>query len=468
MFKWMERALDPNSPMTKDNESVRTASSEYQGKEILYPTIRMIDGKLKKLSPEDAKQYALVNKDYKEFVSPNQASAWSKSFSNLIDSNRKENMSKNPSRSWLQANGPKGHMLAHITPAEGKFLEDNLGASGTVNRKTKLKQYFLSGLLGGGTPPGPSTSQTELDPEVKEFRGKVFDKAEGVMDQEYEAYGGPRVAAMSGDTAAAHEGIRGMQGRGQDAYGAAGQVGQQVSQYTPQQVQRQSFTGGPESVGDMMSPHTDKVIGGLQRQAMKNIDMGRNRIGASSQMAGAGTGSRSALEKGAMAGEVLSGLNQQTAQLLDKSYGDAADKKLAYDRMAQDASKYNVGAGMDAGRLRLAGAGMGIGAADAGRGAGIQDAQLLSQVGSDIEGRAQNQMDVDYGDFLEKRDWAKNQAMFGSNVLGGAPTGQSVTQNNPGGQGSKLGGAIGAGLTGWAATGNPYVGLAAGGASLLS
>ena len=136
--------------------------------------------------------------------------------------------------------------------------------------------------------------------------------------------------------------------------------------------------------------------------------------------------------------------------------------------MAQDASKYNVGAGMDAGRLRLAGAGMGIGAADAGSGAGIQDAQLLSQVGSDIVGRAQNQMDVDYGDFLEKRDWAKNQAMFGSNVLGGAPTGQSVTQNNPGGQGSKLGGAIGAGLTGWAATGNPYVGLAAGGASLLS
>ena len=75
MYKWMERALDPNSPMTKDNESVRTASSEYRGKEILYPTIRMIDGELKKLSPKEAKQYALVHKENKEFVRPKQAAA---------------------------------------------------------------------------------------------------------------------------------------------------------------------------------------------------------------------------------------------------------------------------------------------------------------------------------------------------------------------------------------------------------
>ena len=67
MHSWQKRALDPDSPTTKDNETVRTTSSEYRGKEILYPTIRMIDGKLKKLSDEEAKQYALVNKDYKEF-----------------------------------------------------------------------------------------------------------------------------------------------------------------------------------------------------------------------------------------------------------------------------------------------------------------------------------------------------------------------------------------------------------------
>ena len=40
---WVKRALDPKSP-TIDNKSVFTESNQYQGKEILYPTIRLIDG----------------------------------------------------------------------------------------------------------------------------------------------------------------------------------------------------------------------------------------------------------------------------------------------------------------------------------------------------------------------------------------------------------------------------------------
>jgi len=132
MFKWMERALDPNSPMTEDNESVRTASSEYRGKEILYPTIRMIDGKLKKLGPEEAKQYALVHKDYKEFVSPNQASAWSKSFSNLIDSNRNENMATKTQR----RNALKGHRKIEVDDEEYDFIKGVFGEP-KINPKNK-------------------------------------------------------------------------------------------------------------------------------------------------------------------------------------------------------------------------------------------------------------------------------------------------------------------------------------------
>ena len=217
-----------------------------------------------------------------------------------------------------------------------------------------------------------------------------------------------------------------------------------------------------------MNPHTANVIQGMQGQAMKAMQTGRNQIGAQSQMAGAGMGSRSALEKGAMAGEGMSGLNQQTAQLLNKSYADASAQKRADMGMDQQAQRYNQQAGLDAQDVRLRGAAGQVGATDAGRAAGYQDAGMLSQVGADIEGRDQNQKDFDYQQWGEERDWDKNQAMFGSNVLSGAPTGTNTTATGGMGQGSKLGGAIGAGLTGWAATGNPYVGLAAGGASLLS
>jgi hypothetical protein len=40
----LKRALDPNTPTTVAQETVKTASSEFNGKEILFPTIRLIDG----------------------------------------------------------------------------------------------------------------------------------------------------------------------------------------------------------------------------------------------------------------------------------------------------------------------------------------------------------------------------------------------------------------------------------------
>jgi hypothetical protein len=378
-------------------------------------------------------------------------------------------MNKNPSKNWLQQNGPDGHMLAHITPKEGKILQ-YFGGSGTKDKKTGLKSYFLQGLLGGGAPPPPSTTKSELDPEVKEFRGKVFDKAEGVMNQEYEAYGDPRFADASKDTLTAQQGVRDQQGRGQGADGAyaqAGAVGKDVSGYSAKQVGGGNFLAG-QGVDQYMNPHTANVIGGLQDNAMKSMQMGRNQIGASSQMAGAGMGSRAALEKGAMAGEVMSNLNQQTGQLLNQSYKDASAQKRADMQMDQSAQQYNQRAGLDAQGVRLQGANAQVSAMDAGRGAGYQDAGMLSQVGADQEGRDQNQKDFDYKQWGEERDYDKNQAMFGSNVLGGAPSGTNTTSTGGMGKGSKLGGAVGAGLTGWATTGNPYVGLAMGGASLLS
>jgi len=375
-------------------------------------------------------------------------------------------MNKNPSKNWLQQNGPDGHMLAHITPKEGKILQ-YFGGSGTKDKKTGLKSYFLSGLLGGGTPPAPSKSQTELDPEVKEMRNKVLDKAEGVMNQEYQSYDDPRFAGKSADTISAQQGVRDMQGQGQGAYSDAAGVGKDMSGYSAEQVGGGNFLSG-QGVDKYMNSHTNAVIGGLQDNAMKSMQMGRNQIGASSQMAGAGMGSRAALEKGAMAGEVMSNLNQQTGQLLNQSYADASAQKRQDMQMDQNAQKYNQAAGISAQGVRGQGADLQMAGTNAGRGAGYQDAQALSQVGADAEGRAQNQLDFDYQQFGEKRDWDKNQAMFGSNIVSGAPTGQSGFQTNPK-QKNKLMGAVGAGLGAFGASGgNPYIGLGVGAASLLS
>ena len=78
---WLRRALNKNTPATKDQETMRTASAELDGKEIVYPTIRMLGGKLRKLDDEQAFAQAKLRKDYVVVGSPAKATALSKRLS---------------------------------------------------------------------------------------------------------------------------------------------------------------------------------------------------------------------------------------------------------------------------------------------------------------------------------------------------------------------------------------------------
>jgi|TARA_Y100000015_G_C2371322_1_gene80193 hypothetical protein len=87
---WLKRALNKSTQNTKDNETVRTTSFEYEGKEILVPTIRIIDGKLTRLSSKDAFEQALKKKDYLIFNTPSEATAMSKRISRMIGQARSD------------------------------------------------------------------------------------------------------------------------------------------------------------------------------------------------------------------------------------------------------------------------------------------------------------------------------------------------------------------------------------------
>jgi len=86
---WVKRALDPNTP-TINNKSVFTTSNQYKGKEILYPTIRLIKGKLVDLG-DTAMDYAIEKGDYLEFDSPEEATSASIFISDTIDKMRRPN-----------------------------------------------------------------------------------------------------------------------------------------------------------------------------------------------------------------------------------------------------------------------------------------------------------------------------------------------------------------------------------------
>jgi len=410
-------------------------------------------------------------------------------------------MNKQQAGSFLQGRGPQGHMLAHITPREGKILQF-FGGSGKKHKKTGLRSYatgdpdHLGGLGNSGafagldnkeinvgaaynkasnyvnnfTPeqaaanhanfqnnnngqgmgrgsgvsaapglPNPITTETRtntntstssLDKPVEEFRDKVLAGGTDVLDEEYEAYDGDRFEDKSQDTKDAMQQVRDAQGTGQDAYTASGKVAAGVAGYAPDKVGDQSFLSG-KGVDKYMNPHTSNVISGMQDNAMRTMQMQREALGSKAQMSGAGMGSRSALEKGAMQGEVMRNLNQQTGQMLNQSYRDASAQKRADMNMARDADKYNVGANERAQGINLAGAEAGSRAADRSRSAAYEDASRLSQVGAANEAYGQRDKDFAYDEWDDKKNFNREKYAWGANLLSGAPSGQEVNQSNP-------------------------------------
>ena len=94
---WVSRALSPDTP-TMDNQTVKTESANLDGKEILYPTIRMIDGKLVELRSVglDPLKYAMEKQDYISFNTPKEATNFSKYLSKMIGLSRNTNKRLKP------------------------------------------------------------------------------------------------------------------------------------------------------------------------------------------------------------------------------------------------------------------------------------------------------------------------------------------------------------------------------------
>ena len=130
---WAIRASDPTTPTLKldgKEATVQTMNSEYEGKEILYPTIRVVDGELQKLEPDTAFDMAIKKGDYVEYTTREEAENASKKLSEHIGKERK---------AWKEfTEDPKG------------FMEkaDKADIEYYANIKIGTPLDFKSGLLG--------------------------------------------------------------------------------------------------------------------------------------------------------------------------------------------------------------------------------------------------------------------------------------------------------------------------------
>ena len=63
MAEWLFRAMDPSTPTTESGETVRTVDYEQDGVTYVAPTLRMVDGKLKRYSAKAAIAEAIKRGD---------------------------------------------------------------------------------------------------------------------------------------------------------------------------------------------------------------------------------------------------------------------------------------------------------------------------------------------------------------------------------------------------------------------
>ena len=94
---WFKRATEPEGELYKGKHTLLTTSMEADDKEYLFPTIREVNGKLKKLSNQDAFKEAIRKKDFLVFEGKDkreQATEVSKIISNLIMPTRDTRMKK--------------------------------------------------------------------------------------------------------------------------------------------------------------------------------------------------------------------------------------------------------------------------------------------------------------------------------------------------------------------------------------
>lgn len=83
---WLKRALNPKTQMTKRQETIQTETADG----MLFPRIRMVDGKLKNFE-DGAYDEAMKKKDFIKFKTDEEANAFARVLTRKIGKLRKLN-----------------------------------------------------------------------------------------------------------------------------------------------------------------------------------------------------------------------------------------------------------------------------------------------------------------------------------------------------------------------------------------
>jgi len=349
--------------------------------------------------------------------------------------------------------------------------------------------------IGGGSAPTNQTiTQTNIPAYAKPYFERLMSDAEALSGQDYQTYGGQRLADLSPDQTRAYDMTRQLASTPIAGLADAGAVtrsnaaaGQNIAAGAqPYQFGASGFSAAPSTAGQYgdtqlftpdaasqyMSPYIQNVLNRQTDEARRQFGVSQGARDTRAVQSGALGGSRSGVEQ-AMAQEAL---QRQMGDIygtgMQSAYQDAqqafqADRGAQFAREqaqigeraraqelgAGELGRVQAGAAGEAGRVQSSQAAenaravqeqlqaLGFSSDEAmrmvqigetGRAADVQSAQMLEALGQTDEARRQAGLDIAYEDFLRQQAFPEQQLQMRSSILRGVPVSPETTQTTYG------------------------------------
>jgi hypothetical protein len=296
--------------------------------------------------------------------------------------------------------------------------------------------------LGGKSGGNSGTQQVQnttfsVPEEFYPFVDEALTSARGEAYRPYEAYTGPRIAPFSDDRLQAFEQTRNLENVGQDQFNAGdattglAAIGAAGANYDPLTQRWDAATAD-----QYMNPYMRQVLDAMTARAADTYGKERVARDARKMQSGAFGGYRQGVEEGVAFGQNQLGLNSTIADTLMKGYD------TAYGQFNQDENRLDGSRRFDfTGDLQQAEGLAGIGNQFYNQGTARRSEELrgigaLNEAALAQERLTQASLDQGYNDFVNQRDYNRNNITWYNNIIRGNVTGANsnvvnTTEVNP-------------------------------------
>lgn len=309
---------------------------------------------------------------------------------------------------------------------------------------------------GGGGPTTTTVNQSNLPEYARPYYEGLLGSGLVQSATPWVGYNGDRVAGFNDFNTRAFGDVwnMGEPGEMQGASQFMGQTGNYASGVAAQANDQLNRTGNyqtgtfdysrfidPTNPQDYMSPYMRNVADITKREATRDFDIQQQGRDAQAVKSGAFGGYR----QGIVDAEATRNLNQQLqdidTQAQQSAYTNAQSQfnsdraaRLAQQQALEQSRQYGSNLGLSGLNTAsgLIGQLGGLGTQMGGLGSLRQQLDLnrigaVSAAGDTMRNANQQALDTGYGDFVEERDWGRNQLGFFNNLLRGMPIQPSTT-----------------------------------------